>query len=104
MIIGVVPRVNLPLKVSLCVLLMDFGSAPIAMRRRAQAYLLKKDTASAIDVYVQYRSLLPMHRAWIDSSISLLTLPIEQSNIVNLGQPINTRGIVTGKQIGRAHV
>jgi len=70
----------------------DFGSAPIAMRRRAQAYLLKKDTASAIDVYVQYRSLLPMHRAWIDSSISLLTLPIEQSNIVNLGQPINTPG------------
>ena len=70
----------------------DYGSAPLAMRRRAQAYLLQKDTASAIDVYVHYRNLIPKHRSWIDSSIALLTMPIEQSEIVNLGSPINTPG------------
>ena len=70
----------------------DHGSAPIAMRRRAQSYLLRKDTASAIDVYVRYRELIPKYRAWIDSSIALLTIPIQPLEIINIGQPINTKG------------
>jgi outer membrane protein OmpA-like peptidoglycan-associated protein len=70
----------------------DYTSSSIAMRKRAQSYLLKKDTASAINVYVQYRERIPKHRAWIDSSIALLTMPVKQLEIINLGKPINTNG------------
>lgn len=70
----------------------EFTSSAIAMRRRAQGYLLKKDTASAIMIYERYRISIPFHREWIDSSLALLTNPIEPLEIVNLGAPINTPG------------
>ncbi len=67
-------------------------SAPIAMRKRVQSFLVKKDTASALSIYAGYREIMTQHRAWIDSSISLLTKPVEPVEVINLGAPINTRG------------
>jgi outer membrane protein OmpA-like peptidoglycan-associated protein len=69
-----------------------YESSVLAMRRRAQGYLLKKDTASAIEMYASYRKIIPRHQEWIDSSLALLTMPIEPLDIVNLGKPVNTSG------------
>lgn len=70
----------------------DFPSSSIAMRRRAQGYLLKNDTLSAISMYAAYRITIPSKKTWIDSSISLLANPIESIEKMNLGNLINTSG------------
>lgn len=70
----------------------DCLSSTIAMRMRAQGYLLQKDTSSAIAMYANYASSYPSSKAWIDSSLVLLARPIDSVHKENLGSPINTSG------------
>lgn len=70
----------------------DCLSSNIAMRKRAQGYLLQRDTSSAIAMYANYASSYPSSKAWIDSSLVLLARPIDSVHKVNLGSPINTSG------------
>jgi outer membrane protein OmpA-like peptidoglycan-associated protein len=70
----------------------DCLSSTVAMKKRIQGYLMKKDTSSAIAMYAKYKTALPTYKAWIDSSLAMLANPMDSIQKINLGSPINTSG------------